>query len=178
MTLNLIADSLFRHDETNRESLRATSTVTESLPRSESKGLSVLPAWQMPALLLVKLIQKHPPGLARHYFFLKNESSLKVVLLLDLLNIWLFSSCCWGRRCSCGGGGEQGWYLRSRSSVRSVGFCWAFSGVGWEACSCSKRSRWISWRISLNVLVSQSVHWIGVAEETLRLFTQLENPAF
>lgn len=40
-------------------------------------------------------------------------------------------------------------YLRSRSSASRVGFCWAFSGVGWEACSCSSRSRWISCKISL-----------------------------
>lgn len=40
-------------------------------------------------------------------------------------------------------------YLRSRSSARRVGFCWAFSGVGWDACSCSSRSLWISCRISL-----------------------------
>lgn len=41
-------------------------------------------------------------------------------------------------------------YLRSRSSASSVGFCWAFSGVGWDACSCSRRRRWISCRISLD----------------------------
>ena len=40
-------------------------------------------------------------------------------------------------------------YLRSRSSASRVGFCCAFSGVGWEACSCSSRSLWISCRISL-----------------------------
>lgn len=32
-------------------------------------------------------------------------------------------------------------YRSSRSSASSVGFCWAFSGVGWEACSCSSRRR-------------------------------------
>lgn len=41
-------------------------------------------------------------------------------------------------------------YLSSRSSASNVGFCWAFSGVGWEACSCSRRRRWISCRISLD----------------------------
>lgn len=40
-------------------------------------------------------------------------------------------------------------YLRSRSSASRVGFCCAFSGVGWEACSCSSRSLWISCKISL-----------------------------
>lgn len=40
-------------------------------------------------------------------------------------------------------------YLRSRNSARRVGFCCAFSGVGWDACSCSSRSLWISCRISL-----------------------------
>lgn len=41
-------------------------------------------------------------------------------------------------------------YRSSRSSASRVGFCWAFSGVGWEACSCSRRRRWISCRISLH----------------------------
>lgn len=41
-------------------------------------------------------------------------------------------------------------HLSSRSSASNVGFCWAFSGVGWEACSCSRRRRWISCRISLD----------------------------
>lgn len=57
----------------------------------------------------------------------------------------------------------SGWmhtYLSKRSSASSVGFCWAFSGVGWEACSCSSRRRWISCRISLRwqeaLLVSDS----------------------
>lgn len=90
----------------------------------------------------------------------EDESSLEVVLLPDLRG-----RCSRAGRVGCAGGaGEQGPYLRSRSSVRSVGFCWAFSGVGWEACSCSRRSRWISWRISLNVLASQSVPQIAMVE--------------
>lgn len=51
--------------------------------------------------------------------------------------------------CCLGAGGRILTYLSKRSSASSVGFCWAFSGVGWEACSCSSRRRWISCRISL-----------------------------
>lgn len=156
LKLNFADDSLFKPQQTNKRSFRTTCAVTLRVSLFQDLNSSVpaycqhdkRPSWIRETSFLVKEWLQS--------IFSKQDSP-KVILLLAFLFMSIFfisflviENWCWEVYWQ-----QQRRYLRSRSSVSSVGFCWAFSGVGWEACSCSKRSLWISWRISLHKSDSQ-----------------------